>query len=257
MCILCQALKPAFGICHAPEWYPRYAVPLCIAGMIIVDLPETVEVGPQENVNGSVIWLHGLGADGRDFEAMVPQLNLSDDLKLRFVFPHAPVRPVTLNGGMAMRAWYDIVSLDRDGPVDAAGIRDSVAMLRSLIERERERGVPYANIVLAGFSQGGAIALHCGLGFEEKLAGLMALSTYLPLHKELTASAGGQPRDLRIFMAHGTADPMLPMHLGAASRDLMESCGYSVAWFEYPMPHAVCPQEIADISRWLTDCYNS
>lgn len=220
-----------------------------------MDLPETVEIGPSGNVNGSVIWLHGLGADGHDFEAIVPQLGLPEELKLRFIFPHAPVRPVTLNGGMAMRAWYDIVSLDRDGPVDEPGIRESMAMLNALIENERERGVAYANIVLAGFSQGGAIALHCALAFEEKLAGLMALSTYSPLRSEIT-STGGQPRDLRIFMAHGSSDPVLPMHLGAASRDLMQSCAYSVNWFEYPMPHAVCPQEIADIGRWLTGCFN-
>lgn len=221
-----------------------------------MDLPETVEVGSQDKVDGSVIWLHGLGADGHDFEAIVPQLSLPAGLKLRFVFPHAPVRPVTLNGGMAMRAWYDIVSLDRDGPVDEDGIRESVATLCALVEREHERGVPYANIVLAGFSQGGAIALHCGLRFEAKLAGLMALSTYLPLHAEIAASTGGQTRDLRIFMAHGLSDPMLPMQLGVASRDLMESLGYSVAWFEYPMPHAICPQEITDIACWLTDCFN-
>ena len=224
-----------------------------------MQLPEAIEVGPTGNVDGSVIWLHGLGADGHDFEAIVPQLNLPADLNLRFIFPHAPVRPVTINGGMSMRAWYDILSLDRDGPVDEAGIRESAAMLVALIEREHERGVPYENIVVAGFSQGGAIASHCALRFPEKLAGLMALSTYLPLRStiqnEVADSATAQTKSLPIFMAHGTSDPMLPMHLGTSSRDAMEALGYSVKWFDYPMPHAVCPQEIADISAWLSGCF--
>lgn len=222
-----------------------------------MELPETVEVGPSHEVDGSVLWLHGLGADGHDFEPIVSQLELADDLQLRFVFPHAPVRPVTLNGGMAMRAWYDIISLDRDGPVDEAGIRQSVAMLDALIEREHERGVAYANIVLAGFSQGGAIALQCGLRCPEQLAGVMALSAYLPLSSDISAGNGGQSKDLRIFMAHGSSDPVLPMHLGVASRDVLESLGYAVEWFEYPMPHSVCPQEIIDIGCWLGRCFKA
>ncbi len=224
-----------------------------------MQLPEAIEVGPTGNVDGSVIWLHGLGADGHDFEAIVPQLNLPANLNLRFIFPHAPVRPVTINGGMSMRAWYDILSLERDGPVDEAGIRESAEMLVALIEREHGRGVPYENIVVAGFSQGGAIASHCALRFPEKLAGLMALSTYLPLRStvqtEIAESATAQTKSLPIFMAHGTSDPMLPMHLGTSSRDAMEALGYSVKWFDYPMPHAVCPQEIADISAWLVGCF--
>jgi len=225
-----------------------------------VQLPETVEIGDSENVDGSVIWLHGLGADGHDFEGIVPQLGLSPGLNLRFIFPHAPVRPVTLNGGMAMRAWYDIYSLDRDGAVDEAGIRQSAAMLNGLIEREHERGVAYSRIVLAGFSQGGAIASHCALRFPKSLAGLMMLSTYLPLHSSLQAevvdSGTTQPEDLRILMAHGTFDPMLPVQLGSGSRDAIRSLGYSVEWFEYPMQHAVCPEEIAEISRWLNECFH-
>ena len=183
---------------------------------------QTVEVAATENPDGSVIWLHGLGADGHDFEAIVPQLNLPADLNLRFVFPHAPVRPVTLNGGMAMRAWYDIISLDRNGPVDEDGIRQSAAILGSLVERELERGVAYDKMVVAGFSQGGAIASHFALRFPERLAGLMALSTYLPMQSTLKAEVSGednsQPRDLRIFMAHGSFDPVRVYRLPSSYR---------------------------------------
>ena len=224
-----------------------------------MQLPETIEVGAVDQANGSVIWLHGLGADGHDFEAIVPQLYLPVSLKLRFVFPHAPIRPVTINGGMEMRAWYDILSLERGGPADEAGIRESAAMLNALIEQEHERGVPYANIVVAGFSQGGAIASHSALRFPEKLGGLMALSTYLPLRSSVQAEVmdadSAQPKCLRIFMAHGTSDPMLPVQLGESSRDKLREMGYSVEWFDYPMQHAVCPQEIADISVWLQGCF--
>jgi phospholipase/carboxylesterase len=225
-----------------------------------LQLPEAVEVGAKDQANGSVIWLHGLGADGHDFEAIVPQLYLPVSLKLRFIFPHAPVRPVTINGGMEMRAWYDILSLERSGPSDEDGIRASAAMLDALIEREHERGVAYANIVVAGFSQGGAIASHSALRFTEKLGGLMALSTYLPLRsslqREVVEADSAQPTSLRIFMAHGTSDPMLPVQLGESSRDALQAIGYSVEWFEYPMQHAVCPQEIADISVWLQGCFD-
>lgn len=224
-----------------------------------MQLPEAIEVGAEVKADGSVIWLHGLGADGHDFEALVPQLYLPGSLKLRFIFPHAPVRPVTINGGMEMRAWYDILSLERAGPADENGIRESAAMLNALIEREHGRGVPYANIVVAGFSQGGAIALQCALRFPEKLGGLMALSTYLPLRTSVQAevadSDSAQPKSLRIFMAHGTSDPMLPVQLGESSRDMLRAIGYSVEWFEYPMQHAICPQEVADISAWLQGCF--
>ncbi len=224
-------------------------------------LPEAVEVGAKDQADGSVIWLHGLGADGHDFEAIVPQFYLPASLRLRFVFPHAPIRPVTINGGMEMRAWYDILSLERSGPVDEDGIRESAAMLVGLIEREHERGVPYANIVVAGFSQGGAIASHCALRFPESLGGLMALSTYLPLlssiQAEVVDAESAQPKSLRIFMAHGTSDSMLPMRLGESSRDALQAIGYSVEWFEYPMQHAICPQEISDISVWLQGCFSA
>jgi phospholipase/carboxylesterase len=222
-------------------------------------IPETVEIETGGEPLGSVIWLHGLGADGHDFEPIVPQLDIDAGLALRFVFPHAPLRPVTINGGMSMRAWYDITTLDRGGPQDEVGIRGSSALLEALIERERRRGVPCDRIVLAGFSQGGAIAAHTALRFPERLAGLMALSTYLPLgdslDEEVFSASGVQPRDLPIFMAHGRFDPMLPMALGEHSRDRLENEGYRVEWHDYPMAHAVCADEIGDISRWLLTVY--
>jgi len=222
-------------------------------------LLQTVEVGADGTPNGSVIWLHGLGADGHDFEPIVPELGLQGRLNLRFVFPHAPVRPVTINGGMAMRAWYDIVSLDRDGPVDEDGIRQSSRYLVELIEREHERGVPYERILVAGFSQGGAIASHTAVRFPQRLAGLMALSTYLPLHNkfpvEVAGNADSHFLEIPIFMAHGSYDEVLPMQLGEHSRDLLESAGCKIEWHDYPMAHAVCSEEIADIRRWLLSVF--
>jgi len=204
---------------------------------------------------GSVIWLHGLGADGHDFEPLVPELGLSGDAGIRFVFPHAPIRPVTINGGMTMRAWYDIKTFDREGPQDEVGIRESALLLERLIERERQRGSDYNRIVVAGFSQGGAIALHTGLRFPKRLAGLVALSTWLPLaqafREEVAAAPGAVPRDLPIFMAHGSYDPVLPVELGKISKEALEHAGFTVEWHEYPMAHAVCPQEIDSLRQWL------
>jgi len=223
-----------------------------------MELPDTVEIEAQGASRGAVIWLHGLGADGHDFEPIVPELGV-DDLNLRFVFPHAPRRPVTINGGMVMRAWYDILTLDRGGPQDEAGIRDSAALLTGLVEREHERGVPFGRIVLAGFSQGGAIAAHGALRFGEPLAGLMALSTYVPLQEslrdEVFGNAAAQPDTLPIFMAHGSFDPMLPMSMGSRSRDLLAAAGYGVEWHDYPMAHAVCAEEVVDIRNWLRQVY--
>jgi phospholipase/carboxylesterase len=220
-----------------------------------MQLPETVEVESAAAPDGSVIWLHGLGADGHDFEAIVPELRLAGQLNLRFVFPHAPVRPVTINGGMSMRAWFDILTLDREGPQDEAGIRGSSDALLQLLEREHDRGIPYEKIVLAGFSQGGAIALHTALRFEHRLAGLMALSTYLPLQSSIDAevvnNAAAQARDLPIFLAHGTFDPMLPLALGQHTLEMLRAAGYSAQWHDYPMAHAVCAEEIAHIRDWL------
>ena len=224
-------------------------------------LPECVEIEPAAAATGSVIWLHGLGADGHDFEPIVPELRLPDDLALRFVFPHAPMRPVTINGGATMRAWYDIVSLDKSGPQDEAGIRDSAASLNALVERERERGVPYHRMVLAGFSQGGAIALHTALRFAPRLAGLMALSTWLPLGQTLATEVAdndaAQSRELPVFLAHGSFDPMLTIDLGHTSRAALEELGFNVEWHEYPMAHSVCAEEIRDIRSWLLRVYEA
>lgn len=216
---------------------------------------ETVEVADVEQPDGAVIWLHGLGADGHDFEPIVPELKISGQTDLRFVFPHAPVRPVTINGGMSMRAWYDVMSLDRSGPQDEAGIRESSGILLRLIEREHDRGVAYDRIVLAGFSQGGAIAMHTAMRFPHKLAGLMALSSWMPLEstidEEVMKNTDSQPRDLPVLMAHGSFDPMLPLAAGQHARELMEAAGFSVQWHEYPMAHAVCAEEVAEIRNWL------
>jgi len=226
-----------------------------------VQRSDTVEVEVGDDPRGSIIWLHGLGADGHDFEPIVPELDLAGRLALRFVFPHAPVRPVTINGGMSMRAWFDILTLDRSGPQDEAGILDSSARLVELVERERERGIPYQHILLAGFSQGGAIAAHTALRFEQRLAGLMALSTYLPLESRFAAEVPGnalaQSRDLPIFMAHGSYDPVLPFAYGLHARDLLAAAGYRVEWHEYRMAHAVCSEEIADIRSWLLSVYGA
>ena len=214
-----------------------------------MDLPECVEVTTGPDPVGSVIWLHGLGADGHDFEPIVPELRLPTDLPLRFVFPHAPIRPVTINGGMHMRAWYDIVSLDSEGRADADGVRESTAILEGLIAREIERGVPAGKIVIAGFSMGGAIAINTALKTGHKLAGLMALSTYLAIPDEVETTSGS--RDLPVFMAHGSFDPMVLHQWGKASAEQLSQAGFSVEWHDYPMQHAVCAEEIDDIRSWL------
>ena len=196
-----------------------------------------------------MIWLHGLGADGHDFEPIVPELGLR--FPVRFVFPHAPVRAVTINGGMAMRAWYDIFSFDRHAEEDAAGIRASAAAVTELVDREIARGVASERIVLAGFSQGGAIALHAGLREPRPLAGVLALSTYLPLATTLASERSAANARIPIFMAHGTDDPVLPFAMAEASRRALESLGYAVDWHAYPMAHSVCLEEIGAIGAWL------
>lgn len=212
---------------------------------------ETVDIDPEGEHRASVIWLHGLGADGGDFVPIVPELRLPAALGVRFVFPHAPVRPVTINGGMPTRAWYDITGLEAGSGEDETGIRTSARQTEDLIAAEKERGVPAFRIVLAGFSQGGAIALHTGLRHPERLAGILALSTYLPLRDRLADEAADANRGLPVFMAHGSLDPMLPQRLGEGSRDILLQYGYQVDWHSYPMPHQVCLEEIGDISVWL------
>jgi phospholipase/carboxylesterase len=214
--------------------------------------PDTVEVVTGEEPVGSVIWLHGLGADGHDFEPIVPELRMP--VPLRFVFPHAPVAPVTINGGMAMRSWYDIRSFDAEGRADREGVLASSAFLDSLIEREIERGIPANRIVVAGFSQGGAVAIHTALTTKHDIAALMALSTYVALPDAVEQAVAR--KDLPIFMAHGSFDPVLQLAWGRASADRLMESGYSVDWHEYPMAHAVCPQEIAAIRDWLIGLYS-
>jgi len=216
-----------------------------------VRLPETVEVEPPARADASVILLHGLGADGHDFESLVPELRLPAAPPVRWVLPHAPIRPVTINAGHRMRAWYDIAGLDRRSPQDEAGIRESAETLRALVARERERGVAADRIVVAGFSQGGAIALFGGLRQPERLAGILALSTYLPLHDRLEAEAHPANAAVPVFMAHGTLDPVVPPALGEASRALLQARGYDVEWHTYPMPHSVCAEEVEDVRAWL------
>lgn len=206
-----------------------------------------IETGPRPDA--AILWLHGLGADGHDFEPIVPELQLP--CAARFVFPHAPIRPVTINQGMRMRAWYDILRLG-GGPEDEAGIRASEGLLKGLIEEQKAQGIPASRIVLAGFSQGGAIALQTALRYPERLAGVLALSTYLPLGKSVERERSDGNKDVPIFMAHGTYDDIIPLHRADDSRRALEKLGYSIEWHGYPMPHSVCPQEIADISKFLS-----
>ncbi len=206
-----------------------------------------IETGPAPSL--AVIWLHGLGADGHDFEPIVPELKLR--FAVRFVFPHAPVRPVTINGGMAMRAWYDILGFDRSAREDDAGIRASATAVTELIDRELERGLRADRVVLAGFSQGGAIALHTALREPRALGGVIALSTYLPLAGTLAAERSAANERLPIFMAHGTSDNVLPLALGESSRRTLEAHGYAVDWHAYPMAHSVCLEEVSAIGAWL------
>lgn len=214
-------------------------------------LLETLEVGPQTQARAAVIWLHGLGADGSDFRPIVPELSLPEEARIRFVFPHAPYRPVTINGGMSMRAWYDLLGLEAGSPQDAAGIQDSERRLRELIERERGRGVPSERIVLAGFSQGGAIALYTALRYPQRLAGIMALSAYLPLQQDLEESRHEGNAATAVFMAHGSEDPVLPLELGRFARRWLEARSYPLEWHEYAMAHQVCLEEIQAIADWL------
>ena len=213
------------------------------------ELLDAIEIETGKNPTASVIWLHGLGADGNDFAPIVPELRLPK-AGIRFVFPHAPVRPVTINAGMRMRAWYDIAD-GANRREDERGVRASQVLIEALIAREKERGTKAGRLVLAGFSQGGAIALHAGLRDPERIAGIMALSAYVPVGEKLSAERSTANRDVPIFMGHGSDDPIIPLVRAEQSRNLLKSLGYPVEWHEYGMPHSVCPEELTDIGTWL------
>lgn len=215
------------------------------------DSLETIQLETAPNPTVSVIWLHGLGADGNDFVPIVHELDLAGCPAIRFVFPHAPVMPVTINNGYVMRAWYDIFGIDIVQREDEAGLRQSQALVEQLIAQEKSRGIPADRIILAGFSQGCAMALQTGLRYPEKLAGLLCLSGYLPIHATVPAERHSANHDTPIFLAHGRDDPVIPIHHAEKSRDMLLTLGYQVEWHEYPMPHSVCEEEIADIGAWF------
>ena len=211
------------------------------------------ETGPAPK--HAVLWLHGLGADGNDFVPIVPHLQSATRRPVRFVFPHAPIRPVTINGGMAMRAWYDILGMDIDRNQDQTGIVDSLRQVGELIDDQIERGIPPENLILAGFSQGGAIALRLGLARRTGLCGVLVLSAYLLDAERLEDWASPQARQVPVFMGHGTQDPVVPVGLGQTSADRLRQAGYSVDWQTWPMPHSVCPEELAAIDAWMDRCW--
>ena len=210
-----------------------------------------IELATGADPVATVIWMHGLGADGWDFVPIVRELPLPEELALRFIFPHAPVRPVTINGGMAMRAWYDIAMSDIARLPDERGIRESQQLVEELIARERGRGIASNRVVLAGFSQGGAIALQAGLRHREPLAGIVALSTYLTLEESLAAEAASANKAVPILMAHGTQDEIIPLRLAEASRSALQAKGYEVEWHTWPMPHSICAEEVEAIATFL------
>jgi len=215
------------------------------------ELLECVEINPEKEPAYVVIWLHGLGADGHDFEAIVPELRLPESLPVRYLFPHAPTRPVTINMGMVMRAWYDILEMDVSRKVDVDTIVESSSLLRDLIQRELDAGIPSERILLAGFSQGGAIVLHTALRYEKPLAGLLALSTYLPTVDCLAAEHSDANRHIPILMAHGKHDPMIPIINAENTREALTRLGYTIQWHTYPMGHQVCMEEIQAVRSWM------
>lgn len=218
-----------------------------------MDTPlQVVRLEPATAADASVIWLHGLGADGHDFEPIVPELRLPADHRIRFLFPHAPIRPISINAGMEMRGWYDITDQGLERKVDAAGIRESARSVQRLLDDEIAAGIDSRRIVLAGFSQGGAIALHLGLRYGRALGGILALSTYLPLPDSLADEAAPAQQATPILIAHGTRDPLVPEKLGNQAADTLRTAGYDVTYRTYPMEHAVSAAEIADIATWLS-----
>lgn len=220
-------------------------------------LIQHIELNTGTNPKGTVIWMHGLGADCWDFVSIVKELGLPDDLPLRFIFPQAPSRPITINNGQVMPGWYDISMAELHRKPDEAGVRQSQAVIEQLIARESERGIPADKIIIAGFSQGGAIALQTGLRCREALGGIMALSTYLTLEDSFAAEATKANANIPILMAHGTQDPLIPLSLAMSSRAKLEARGYKIEWREYPMPHSVCMEEVADISVWIQARFKS
>ncbi|HET7922079.1 MAG TPA: alpha/beta hydrolase-fold protein [Gammaproteobacteria bacterium] len=219
--------------------------------------PDCVEHETGAEPVASVIWLHGLGADGHDFEPLVPELKLPASLPVRFVFPHAPVRPVTLNNGYPMRAWFDITKIALQQPRDVAGMNEARATLEGLIARENTRGIPAQRIVVAGFSQGGSVALYTGLQYRERLAGIMALSTYLPITEGFPFAVHPANASVPVFYAHGTEDPVVPLPLAEHTRNALTALGCSILWHSYPMPHAVHPLEIQHLRAWLLSVLNA
>ncbi len=219
-------------------------------------LLEYVEVTTSDNPEYVVIWMHGLGADGHDFEPMVPFLGLPPDTAVRFIFPHALMRPITINGGAVMRAWYDIIEISNNKGQDEAGIRHSAGKIQALIDHEIRRGVPASRIILAGFSQGGAMALYVGLRYQERLAGIMALSAYLMFPERLQSECSAVNSATPVFVGHGTQDAVVPIALGEAAQSALQAGRWPVEWHSYPIPHSVSQPEIADIGRWLQGCFD-
>ena len=210
----------------------------------MADLLESIEIETAPNPDAAVVWMHGLGADGHDFEPIVPELRLPATTRIRFVFPHAPLRPVTINQGHVMRAWYDVRALAGVRREDEAGVRQSARQIEALLARERQRGIAPRRIVIAGFSQGGAMALHVGLRYADRLAGILALSCYLPLSNTLPTEASPANRDVPIFWAHGLHDPMIPQAMAEQGRAQLAELGYQIDWHQYPIPHSVSAEEI-------------
>jgi len=217
---------------------------------------DSVKIDPKADPYASIIWLHGLGADGHDFEPIIPELDIPETLPIRFIFPHAPMRSVTINAGMVMRAWYDVVGLPGAGGIELDDFFESVDHLDALIQKEMEAGIPSERILLAGFSQGGAISLHTGLTYGKRLAGILALSTYLPTVDNIAEEISPVNKDIPIMMAHGTQDPMIPMAHAIRTKQALRRLGIQIKWHEYPIMHGVCVEEIQDIRSWLLKTFH-
>ncbi|MGZ4954179.1 MAG: alpha/beta hydrolase [Methylobacter sp.] len=214
-----------------------------------------IEIQPEAAHKYSVIWLHGLGADGHDFESLIPELHLTAKANIHFIFPNAPIQPVTINGGMSMRSWYDILEMSLDRRVDIGGIYRSAGLIELLIQQEIDKGISSANILLAGFSQGGVIALHTGLRYQYKLAGIIALSTYLPTIDQLKTERSAANNDIPIFMAHGIIDSIVAVESGKAAFDKLKAMGYNIEWHDYVMEHSLCIEETEHISAFINSIF--